>query len=357
MKLVKSTYNKEDCIFLLKDLSNYSLELPTSVREKQMQSKGHYSESLPEERPVDNEYKKVYKELLNETKMQLASYIKLLAHKIINDHDNPFVLVSLARGGTPIGALLARYCRTILKKEVPHYSISIIRGRGLDLEAVHYIKQKYPTSAIQFIDGWTGKGAITKELEVSCKRYEQIYQTSLPCHLAVIADPGNCATICATQEDFLVVNSLLNSTISGLISRTVLNSSFISDGEFHGAKFYEQFMNEDETNHFLDEVEACFTPLEEEVVIEKTTITFTGWDQVEQIAKEFNIDDLNLIKPSLGEATRVLLRRKPWKLLIKDLHHPKVKHLLLLAKEKEVEIVHYPSMNYLACGIIKKIKS
>lgn len=357
MKLVNSTYKKEDCIFLLKDLSEFTLELPTNIREQQIQQQGHYSESLPEEKPVNEAYRKIYYELLNETKEQLASYIKLLAHQLVSINGKDLVLVSLARGGTPIGALLARYYRKFLQLEVPHYSISIIRGKGLDLEAIHYIKQTHPTGIIQFIDGWTGKGAITKELEASCKRYEEIYSTSLPCNLAVIADPGNCATISATKEDFLVVNSLLNSTISGLISRTVLNDRFISKGDFHGAKYYEQFIHEDETNAFLAEIEACFTSLEEELVLENSELTYIGWKQVEEISKEFSIDNYHLIKPSLGEATRVLLRRKPWKLLIKDVNHPRVKHLLLLAKEKGVDIVPYPSMNYLACGLIKQVKS
>ena len=173
MELVKTTYKSEDCIFLLKDLSKYSLELPTNIREMQMQGKGHYSESLPEEKSVDEKYKNYYFQLLNETKMELASYIRTLAHEILKNKQRPFVLVSLARGGTPIGALLARYYRLILGMEVPHYSISIIRGKGLDLEAVRYIFDKHPTGTIQFIDGWTGKGAITKELIKSCLKFEQ----------------------------------------------------------------------------------------------------------------------------------------------------------------------------------------
>ena len=119
---------------------------------------------------------------------------------------------------------------------------------------------------------------------------------------------------------------------------------------------YEHFLKEDETNHFLEEVSSCFDQLEEEVLIGiSEEITYEGWQQVKEIATLFEVDDLNLIKPSLGEATRVLLRRKPWKLLIKDVNHPRVQHLLLLAKEKNVDILHYPNMNYLACGIISKV--
>ena len=54
---------------------------------------------------------------------------------------------------------------------------------------------------------------------------------------------------------------------------------------------------------------------------------FSG--QFKQIAKTFDIDDINLIKPGIGEATRVLLRRVPWKILIDERYKgdPQLGHL------------------------------
>ena len=46
------------------------------------------------------------------------------------------VLVSLARAGTPIGILLRRYLRGRYGADIPHYTISIIRGRGIDRNAM-----------------------------------------------------------------------------------------------------------------------------------------------------------------------------------------------------------------------------
>ena len=37
---------------------------------------------------------------------------------------------------------------------------------------------------------------------------------------------------------------------------------------------------------------------------------------IEAIGQEFKIDNTHLIKPGVGETTRVLLRRVPWKILI-----------------------------------------
>ena len=45
--------------------------------------------------------------------------------------------------------------------------------------------------------------------------------------MAVLADPGYCTSIYGTREDFLIPSACLNATVSGLISRTVLNDTYI----------------------------------------------------------------------------------------------------------------------------------
>lgn len=80
-------------------------------------------------------------------------------------------------------------------------------------------------------------------------------------------------------------------------------------------------------------------------------------DEVIEIAKHFDIGDINLIKPGVGEATRVLLRRVPWKILIDERYQEDAQlgHLLRLAEEKEVPVEIYPLLHYKCCGIIKKV--
>ena len=74
-------------------------------------------------------------------------------------------------------------------------------------------------------------------------------------------------------------------------------------------------------------------------------------------AEHFAVSDINFIKPGIGEATRVLLRRIPWKVLIveKGEEDPSLAHLLRLAEEKNVPVEYYPLAHYKACGIIKKL--
>ncbi len=50
-----------------------------------------------------------------------------------------------------------------------HYGISIIRDRGIDAAALDYIESRHGTKGIVFVDGWTGKGAITGELSRTLK--------------------------------------------------------------------------------------------------------------------------------------------------------------------------------------------
>ena len=68
------------------------------------------------------------------------------------------------------------------------------------------------------------------------------------------------------------------------------------------------------------------------------------------------IRDINLIKPSIGEATRVLLRRVPWKVLVHSLRdEAHLGHIYQLAREKGAELVEYPLENYRACGLIRDL--
>ena len=67
-------------------------------------------------------------------------------------------------------------------------------------------------------------------------------------------------------------------------------------------------------------------------------ITKIGDEDVKMIKQKYDIDDINFIKPGVGETTRVLLRRIPYKILVDDLNDEKLRHILILAEEKNVEV-------------------
>ena len=80
-------------------------------------------------------------------------------------------------------------------------------------------------------------------------------------------------------------------------------------------------------------------------------------EEVKEIAREFGISDINLVKPGIGETTRVLLRRVPWKILVRQdcKDESSLAHILRLAEEKNVPVAFYPLKNYKCCGIIRKL--
>lgn len=350
MLILKSSYLEEDVILLLKDITGLVKPQPTEERERLIQSGKHYSEMLPIEYTPTEKYMKVYNEALKNYAKPVADAVGKLSDKIIVEKRKDVVLVSLARAGIPIGILVKRYIKYKYNFDVPHYSISIIRGRGIDDNAMKYLLEKYEPGQLLFVDGWIGKGAILNELKKDILAYEGV-----SADIAVIADPANVTELCGTHDDILIPSSCLNSTVSGLVSRTFLRDDIIGKDDFHGAVYYGELKDSDLSYAFINAIEREFS--KENLEEEERNIVGQGLDEVHEIGKYFGINDINLIKPGIGETTRVLLRRIPWKILIDERYKEdsQLEHLVRLAEEKKVEIEYYPLKHYKCCGIIKKI--
>ena len=360
MKFVNSSYKKEDVVFLLQDVRGKVPELDTKEREKLNQKGVHYSEMLPIEYVPTDDYMKIYKESLNNLSFETANAVSILSEKIWKQKGKDVTLVSLARAGTPIGILIKRYLKYKYNVTVPHYSISIIRGKGIDKKAIDYISNKTDVKNIQFIDGWIGKGAINNvlvEAKEDLIKYDKKYK-DLDVTLAVLNDPASVTKLYGTRQDFLIPSACLNSTVSGLVSRTVKTKD-MTDEEFHGAVYYEENIDKDESYNFINNVIKYFPSVELDYfnpTKEEDDEDFKGIDEVNEISKKYNIQDVNKIKPGVGETTRVLLRRVPYKILInKNAPKKYMKHILQLAKEKNIPVEEYPFRKYNVVGIIKEI--
>lgn len=346
---MRSSYSKDDVILLLKDITGMVSPQPTEEREWLIQSGRHYSEMLPIEYVPTEKYMQVYNEALKNYSKPVAAAVGKLADKVIKNRGEDVVLVSLARAGIPIGILLKRYIRMKYGLTVPHYSISIIRGRGIDDNAMKYLLAHHQPKQLLFVDGWIGKGAILNELKKDLEVYEKVSP-----EIAVAADPANVTELCGTHEDILIPSSCLNSTVSGLVSRTFLRDDIIGPNDFHGAVYYGELRDHDLSYEFIDAIQREFSF---ENTVADICIEGQGIDEVRELGKVYGITDINLIKPGIGETTRVLLRRVPWKVLIneKDKGDPQLGHLVRLAEERSVPIAYYPLKHYKCCGIIKKI--
>ncbi len=351
MNLVRTSYRPEDVTILLKDITGCIEPMSTEQRERKIQSGTHYCEMLPIEYQPSAEYIRLYEYALRCFSKETANGVHIAAERIYAEKKAP-VLVSLARAGLPAGIMIKHYLEWKYHIEVPHFAVSIIRGKGIDRNAMKYILERYDADRLQFVDGWTGKGAIQNQLNAAMKDY-----IGIDPRVAVIADPAGITPLCGTHDDFLIASSCLNSVVSGLISRTVLRSDLIGPDDFHGAVYYGEFADNDRSYEFIDTVEAEMTY---EDILPKTeeAVSFTGYDEAYDIMNRLGISDINFIKPGIGETTRVLLRRVPYKVLIaEDCPEKYVAHIIELAREKNVPVEKYPLKRYRSCGIIRNMPS
>ena len=295
---MNSSYKNDDVIFLLKDITGRVKPLPSVEREKLIQSGMHYSEMLPIEYIPTDEYMEIYFDSFKVFGQKMADALASLADKVIEKRGKNVVLVSLARAGTPIGVLLKRYIKWKYETDVLHYGVS---------------------------EG-----------------------------LAVVSDPAGETDLAGTYDDIFIPSSALNATVCGLISRTFLRNDIIGEGDFHGAVYYKEYEKNDLSYHFIENIEKLFKK-------DVKPVSFRGQKGIIEVKKQadrYGIKDINLIKPGIGETTRVLLRRVPWKVLIDERYKDdrQLRHIIKLAQEKKVEIEYTSLNNYKCMGIIKKMK-
>lgn len=357
------SYAPDEVQWLLKDLSAIALEGDVAVREQRIQAGlAHYAETLPVEFQPDAAYQELFGRVLAESARRLAIAVGAVTDLVLAERGTDIVLVSLARAGTPVGVLMRRWAERHRGLRLPHYAVSIVRDRGIDTNAMKYLAAHHEPKSIVFVDGWTGKGAITKEL---ADALEQLARGGGPVFnpdLAVLADPGSCVRTYGTRDDFLIASACLNSTVSGLVSRTVLNDDLIGPGDFHGAKFYAELAEQDMSTVLLDAVTGEFDSAAAEAVKRRVDIqssdrspTWSGWRSVEEVRSRHGISSVNFVKPGVGETTRVLLRRVPWRILVRSTDDPEHEHIRILAESRGVPIEVVPDLAYSCMGLVKEV--
>lgn len=350
-----SSYAPDEVGWLLQDLSSITLEAPTEEREEAIQAGGaHYAESLPVEYQPSEQYQALFHSALEASAGRIARAVGAVTETVIAERSARPVLVSLARAGTPVGVLMRRWALDAHGLDLPHYAVSIVRGRGIDTTALRWLAAHHDPADIVFVDGWTGKGAITRELAQALREFP-----GFDPRIAVLADPGGCVDTYGTRDDFLIPSACLNSTVSGLISRTVLRDDLVGPDDFHGAKFYRDLAPADLSRVLVDTVAARFDEVAEQVAVDvkelaaaDRTPTWAGWAAVERISEAYGIHDVNLVKPGVGETTRVLLRRVPWKILARRGAGTDLDHVRLLAEQRGVPVEEVDELPYTCVGLI-----
>ena len=321
----------------------------------------HYSELLTPERLPAPRYVDLFLQLTHRYAGRMASDVVTLAQHIADARPGPLSIASLARAGTPVGALLTRALRERFQREVRHYSLSIIRDRGIDENALRYMLEvaHRPAAGVVFVDGWTAKGVIKRELEHSIAHWNARHPDArLDGSLHVLCDIGGTAEVAASCDDYAIPSGILNATVSGLVSRSVLNDQLL-DTDFHGCVFYREFLAADRSTWFLDQVSRGFAQAKATSLPsprEKTARAEETKTWISNCMAAHKLTDINLIKPGVAEATRVLLRRLPEQVIVRDPADADVRHLLTLARTGNVRVTQDATMPFRAVSLIRSLR-
>jgi phosphoribosyl transferase-like protein/RNA binding Pelota-like protein len=341
------SYDPDDVVFLMRPVALAPTEI--AAKERLIQSGArHYSEMVPRENVPGEAYLALYRDALARNGARLARDVTDLAGALAERRPR-IVIASLARAGTPVGVLLRRALRR-LGVAAPHYSLSIIRDRGIDRAALDHIAARHDPSDIVFVDGWTGKGAIAGELRAGL---------ASP-FLAVVADPAGQADLAATSEDYLIPSGILNAIVSGLVSRSILNDALVGPGDFHACVHHRHLAPHDLSRAFVDAIDTLAKAERPRPLTRSAAGRADAAAACEalmaRLMRDHDVADLNRIKPGIAEATRAVLRRLPERLLVRDPDDADVRHLLLLARERGLAVGPLPAdCRYRAVTIIREV--
>lgn len=339
------SYAPEDVTFLLKRV----LMNPTPVEEKERRiqtGSAHYSEMISEERRPDAQYLALFEQACGPGVPRLALGVRALTSQVLDlvrtgRLNAQVTLCSLVRAGVPYGVLMRRDLERA-GVHVAHFGVSIIRDRGLDAVAMRHVLAERPADGILFVDGWTGKGAISTELDRS---WGEI--TGRAPLLAVIADPCGRADLCASREDWLIPSGILGGNVSGLISRSILRSDLIGESDFHGCLLLEHLSDLDVSAAFVDRVDAQLRGMATEVPTDPNArpeaadrFRAAADTTINAVASRFGVRNRNRIKPGIAEATRAVLRRKPYLVLLRSAEgDPDLAALIHLCERDKITVL------------------
>ncbi|EQA6334390.1 cysteine protease StiP family protein [Providencia stuartii] len=350
------SYLPDDVHFLLQPVT---IEMtPVELKEQLIQSGAkHYSDILSQEPEPTPWHLDLFAKALDSGAARLASEVVMLAKALIQQFDKtPIVLTSLVRAGVPLGVMLQQTLRA-MGKESYHYGISIIRDRGIDTTALEWIEQRHGTEGIVFVDGWTGKGAITGELVRSLTGREGY--PAQP-RLVVLADPCGCAWLSASHDDWLIPFGIMGAPVSGLISRSIWTES-----GFHGCVKCDHLSQFECSRLLVDTVAKQRDALEMASIATPSpnsplcaSLKQRSEQVINTLAEQYSITNINRIKPGIAEATRAVLRRVPDHVLVRKMSDPDVALLVYLAQQKNITITEVGNDigQYRAVTIIKKVK-
>lgn len=341
---MKHSYkNKDDVVLLLKDMTGKVEPVSMEERKRRVEAGEYVRSIIIKEYEVSDKYRDIVHKYMDDYISDMAKYVGILAEQLYAVKGDSLVLVDIVRAGIPIGILVKRYLKQFYGVNISHYGISLVKG--LDKNAMDYIINKHGVEGIQFIDGWTGKGTVAKEVRRSAVCFPGVDSS-----LAVLSDCINQAKYAGTREDVYIPHSPLNAAVTGLVSITVKNEEHSGPLDFHSAVYLSDLEKYDESEEFVCKVSDCFVKQNsKELCVEKSTDD----KEIDRLAKSIKRDK-KLLNPGINEAARAVLRRDLEALLVKDVCDSNLLPLIELAGSKNVPVIEMKCLEgYKAVSVAK----
>ncbi len=133
------------------------------------------------------------------------------------------VFVAILRAGVPIADWLTR-----MLPGSTALATSLFCGLGLDRVALAQVQRTYPDRQLLFVDGWTGRGGVARELVALALG-----------PLAVLFDPWGWAAFAGSREDFLCPSACFTGPTTLGFSRTFYTNA---QQRFNAYLFPEKYM-------------------------------------------------------------------------------------------------------------------
>ncbi|MBF0376619.1 MAG: hypothetical protein HQK72_03950 [Desulfamplus sp.] len=165
------------------------------------------------------------KTYINEQEGDIYKAAQNLASLISHWQPNPekIIFVSILRAGVPITEWLCK-----MLPGAVGVALSFFVGIGIDKIALAKIENDFPNRDIIFVDGWTGKGGVAREISMLNKG-----------PLAVLIDPWGWADFAGVKEDIFCPSACFTGVATLGFSRTFFVDS---DSLFSAYRFTKEFL-------------------------------------------------------------------------------------------------------------------
>ncbi len=205
------------------------------------------------------------------------------------------LLVAILRAGLYVATGLAKRLE-LRGYQVPTVAAGLFHEAGIDQAALELIKQDYPDRIPVFIDGWTGRGVVARELK-------KCVPDSI---LATLVDPGHHGDLWGTDIDSLIESAHFTATETLGFSRAYIQDPL---QVWRAYEYPDVFRNESLISAW-DKACDCSPILADEYGKGQNTKELLAF------LSELNQTDPSNWKVNINEVVRSLVNRNPQELVV-----------------------------------------